>query len=142
MPTGAVSSGPRPAATALAPGVPFKHPDQQRIQRQLDALNELSRLRMSKAPALLIQLFLHGPHSVLELAKALGWSTSATSYAVRTLSTGRYRNEQVFPPHAVLLWIDKPEGSYGSTLRVSLRPEAVQLCHDLIGFQDPSAGNA
>ncbi len=141
MPLGALSKGPRPIGTALTPGLLSGSTNQEQLQRQLQALNDLSRLRMSKAPALLLHLFHHGPQTVVDCARALGWSTSAASYAIRTLSTGRYRQNQVVPPHANLLWIEKLEGAPGTHLKVCLRPEAVQLCHDIIGIPSPASGN-
>ena len=141
MPAGALSKGLRPKGTALMPVLPHDAPNQKQLQRQLQALNALSRLRMSKAPALLLHLFHHGPQTVVDCARALGWSTSATGYAIKTLSTGRYRNNQVIPPQATLLWIEKLEGAPGPHIKVCLRPEAVQICRNITGIPDPAAGN-
>lgn len=141
MSAGALSKGQRPIGTALAPGLPSGSTNQEQLQRQLQALNDLSRLRMSKAPALLLHLFHNGPQTVVDCARALGWSSSATSYAIRTLSTGRYRQNQVVPPHANLLWIEKLEGAPGPHLKVCLRPEAIQLCRDIAGIPRPTAGS-
>lgn len=140
MPVGALSKGQRPVGTALASGLPPGSTNQDQLQRQLQALNDLSRLRMSKAPALLLHLFHNGPQTVVDCARALGWSTSATGYAIRTLSTGRYRQNQVVPPHANLLWIEKLEGAPGPHLKVCLRPEAVRICRDIAGIPSPAAG--
>ena len=139
MSVGALSIGPRPAGTALTPLLPHNHPQQQKLQRQLQALHALSRLPFAKAPALLLHLFHHGPSTAVDLAKALGWSKSATGSAIKMLSTGRYQQGKAMRPHACLLWVEKLQGAPGPHLKVCLRPEAVQLCRDITGISRPVA---
>lgn len=139
MPVGAVSKGPRPAGTALAPLLPHNHPQQEQLQRQLQALHALSRLPFAKAPALLLHLFHNGPSTAVDLATALGWSQSATGSAIKMLSTGRFHQGRPMRPHLCLLWVEKLQGAPGTHLKVCLRPEAVQLCRDITGLSEPVA---
>ena len=139
MPVGALSKGLRPAGTALTPLLPHDHPGMERARRQLKALNALTRLPPNKVATLLLHLALHGPQTVAEISRALGWSLSSTSSTIRLLSTGSFRNNKVIPPHRRLLWIQKLEGAPGPHLQICLRPEAVQICRDLLNIPDPTS---
>ena len=135
MPVGALSKGPRPAGTALAPLLPHNHPQQKQLQRQLQALNSLSKFPSARIAPLLAFLALNGPATITEIAKGLGWDACTASHVVRRFSTGCFRNGKPEIPHAVLLWVQPQPGAPGPHLQIALRPEGVDLALAALGLK-------
>ena len=139
MPVGAPSKGLRPAGTALTPLLPHNHPQQEQLQRQLQALNSLSKFPSARVAPLLTFLAINGPASIAEIARGLGWDVCTTSHVVRRFSTGCFRGGKPETPHAVLLWVQPQPGAPGPHLQISLRPEGVDLALAALGLKPTDA---
>ena len=135
MSIGALSSGPKPAI-AHRPLLLESDPAFLRAKAAVEAAKTLATLGSPKVGALISHLALHGAGSVQEISQALGWSRSTTAVAIRSISTGRYWGNKVYPPRAKLLWIQQD----GQSLNISLRPEGIRLAEALLGLTpaDPS----
>jgi len=135
MPLGAMSSGSKPPC-ATKPLVLESDPAFIRTQAAVEAVKTLATLGSPKIGALISHLALHGAGSIQEISEALGWSRSTTAVAARSISTGRYWSNKVYPPRAKLLWIQQD----GQSLNISLRPEGIRLAKALLGLTpaDPS----
>ena len=129
MPLGAMSSGPKPAC-ATKPLVVESDPAFLTAQAAVEAAKTLATLGSPKVGALISHLALHGAGNVQEISQALGWSRSTTAVAIRSISTGRYWGNKVYPPRAKLLWIQQD----GQSLNISLRPEGIRLAEALLGL--------
>ena len=129
MTIGALSQGTRPAL-AQKPLLLKGDPAFLRAQAAVEAAKTLATLGSPKVGALISHLALHGAGNVQEISQALGWSRSTTAVAIRSISTGRYWGNKVYPPRAKLLWIQQD----GQSLNISLRPEGIRLAEALLGL--------
>ena len=129
MTIGALSQGPKPAI-AQRPLLLETDPAILRAQAAVEAAKTLATLGSPKVGALISHLALHGAGSVQEISQALGWSRSTTAVVMRSISTGRYWGNKVYPPRAKLLWIQQD----GQSLNISLRPEGIRLAEALLGL--------
>ena len=136
MTIGALSQGTRPAL-AQKPLLLKGDPAFLRAQAAVEAAKTLATLGSPKVGALISHLALHGAGSVQEISQALGWSRSTTAVAIRSISTGRYWGNKVYPPRAKLLWIQQD----GQSLNISLRPEGIRLAEALLGLTPADRSN-
>ena len=136
MPLGAMSSGSKPAC-AIKPLVLESDPAFLRAKAAVEAAKILATLGSPKVGALISHLALHGAGSVQEISQALGWSRSTTAVAIRSISTGRFWGNKVYPPRAKLLWIQQE----GQSLNISLRPEGIRLAEALLGLTPADRSN-